>query len=132
LTSLLRSELSAVETYRGALARLDGQVAGARLRQICVDHSRSVQVLRGMLLRHGDAAPASTGAHERGLAEADDGELTTTVRALREGEARQVEAYRRALTDHELAPQIRALIRCDLLRRSETHVPVLEAMIDDP
>jgi hypothetical protein len=132
LTSLLRSELSAVETYRGALARLDGQAAGARLRQICVDHSRSVQVLRGLLLRHGDAAPASAGPRERGPTEGDDGELASTVRALREDEARQVEAYRRALTDHELGPQIRALIRSDLLRRSETHVPVLEAMIDDP
>lgn len=129
LTSLLRAELSAVETYRGALARLDGQAAGPQLRQICVDHSRSVQVLRGLLLRHGDAAPASTAARES----ADAGEeLAVTVRALREDEARQVEAYRRALADHELTPQIRALIRSDLLRRSETHVPVLEALIDEP
>ncbi|PCC71767.1 hypothetical protein SAMN02745121_03119 [Nannocystis exedens] len=130
LTRLLRAELSAVETYRGALARLDGRAAGARLRQICVDHSRAVQVLRGLLLRHGEAAPASTAGREPIAEERGGDELVATVHALRDHEARQVEAYRRALADPALTPQVKAMIRSDLLRRSEAHVPTLEAMLE--
>ncbi|WAS94756.1 hypothetical protein [Nannocystis punicea] len=129
LTRLLRAELSAVETYRGALARLDDRAAGAQLRQICVDHSRSVQVLRGLLLRHGEAAPDSTASHSRAADVSGDHGLAATVHALRDDEARQVEAYRRALSDPALTPQVKAMIRSDLLRRSETHVPTLEALI---
>ena len=128
LTCLLRAELSAVETYRGALARLDGPDAGPRLRQICVDHSRAVQVLRGLLMRHGEVAPTSTAGQEYAAARADEA-LTATVDALCDDEARQVEAYRRALNDPSLPPAVKAMIRSDLLRRSETHVPALEALI---
>ena len=130
LTSLLRAELSAVETYRGALERLDGQPVGAQLRQICVDHSRSVQVLRGLLLRHGETAPAASAGRGPDIAVRGDDELAATVHALREGEARQVEAYRRALADPALTPGVKAMIRSDLLRRSEGHVPTLEALIE--
>lgn len=130
LTSLLRAELSAVETYRGALERLDGQAVGAQLRRLCVDHSRSVQVLRGLLLRHGETAPAASAGREPELAVRDDDDaLAATVHALRDGEARQVEAYRRALADPALTPGVKAMIRSDLLRRSEGHVPTLEALI---
>jgi hypothetical protein len=130
LTSLLRAELSAVETYRGALERLDGQAVGPQLRQICVDHSRSVQVLRGLLLRHGETAPAASAGREPEIDVRGDDALAATVHALRDGEARQVEAYRRALSDPALTPGVKAMIRSDLLRRSEGHVPTLEALME--
>lgn len=132
LTSLLRAEESALEIYQSALARADGRPAGQRLRQICVDHVRAVQVLLGLLLRHGDDAPAPTTSADPFAAPVadEDAELTALVRSLRAGEARQVEEYRRALSDPNLTIAAKALIRSDLLRRSETHVPALDALID--
>lgn len=126
LTSLLSVELAAVETYRVALARAGDSAARVELRRICGDHSRAVQVLRALLLRLGDDAPGSTGARD-GFVDDGDGELA----ALRAGEARQVEAYRQALSDPGLTSAVKALIRSDLLRRSENHVPVLEALLAD-
>jgi hypothetical protein len=129
LTSLLRAEQSAVASYHHALARFAGRTAAPRLRRLCVDHSRAVQLLHGMLLRDDALAPPERADSPVGPA-GEELEPPALLRSLRGREALLVEQYRGALADARLSSAARALLRCDLLRRCEAHVPVLDALCD--
>lgn len=134
LSSLLRGEMSAMETYQKALEKVDGYPEGAQLRQIYMDHSHAVQVLRNLLMRYQAELPASSGAWGT-FANAVQATANlfgdkAALKALKEGEEHGIKDYQRALDDPEVATEVKAMIRSDLLRKCETHVPVLDAMID--
>jgi hypothetical protein len=134
LSSLLRGEMSAMETYQKALEKVDGYPEGAQLRQIYMDHSHAVQVLRNLLMRYQAELPASSGAWGT-FANAVQATANlfgdkAALKALKEGEEHGIKDYQRALDDPEVATEVKAMIRSDLLRKCETHVPVLDALID--
>lgn len=134
LQSLLRGEMSAMETYQKALEKVDGYPEGAQLRQIYMDHSHAVQVLRNLLMRYQAELPTSSGAWGT-FANAVQSTANlfgdkAALKALKEGEEHGIKDYMRALDDPEVATEVKAMIRSDLLRKCETHVPVLDALID--
>ena len=134
LQSLLRGEMSAMETYQKALEKVDGYPEGAQLRQIYMDHSHAVQVLRNLLMRYQAELPTSSGAWGT-FANAVQSTANlfgdkAALKALKEGEEHAIKDYMRALDDPEVATEVKAMIRSDLLRKCETHVPVLDALID--
>jgi len=52
------------------------------------------------------------------------------LQALKEGEEHRIREYERALHDPEVAEDAKAMSR-SLLARCRSHVPLLEALIDD-
>lgn len=136
LTSLLRGEMSAMETYQKALEKVDGYPEGAQLRQIYMDHSHAVQVLRNLLMRYQVELPDSSGAWGTF---ANAVQVTANLfgdkaalKALKEGEEHGIKDYQRALDDPQVATDVKAMIRSDLLRKCETHVPVLDSLLERP
>lgn len=134
LVGLLKGEMSAMETYQKALEKVDGYPEGAQLRQIYMDHSHAVQVLRNLLMRYQVELPNSSGAWGT-FANAVQSVANlfgdaTALRALKLGEENGIKDYQKALDDPSVSTDIKAVIRSDLLRKSETHVPVLDSLMD--
>lgn len=134
LTSLLRGEMSAMETYQKAMEKVDGYPEGARLRQILMDHSHAVQVLRNLLLRHNADLPTSSGAwgafaNAVQLAANLFGDAAA-LKALKEGEEHGIKDYERTLDEPGVSPEVKVMIRSDLLLKAKGHVPVLDALIE--
>lgn len=132
LKSLLRGEMSAVETYEKALAKVNGSPEGARLRQIFADHSQAVGLLRDLLLRYPGQMPTSSGAWGTfaGAVQATANLLgdAAALKALKEGEEHGIRSYESAINDPEVAEDVKEMSR-DLLMRCQGHIPVLDAMI---
>jgi len=132
LKSLLRGEMSAVETYEKALAKVNGAPEGARLRQIFADHSQAVGLLRDLLLRYPGQMPTSSGAWGTfaGAVQATANLLgdAAALKALKEGEEHGIRSYESAINDPEVAEDVKEMSR-DLLMRCQDHIPVLEAML---
>lgn len=134
LKSLLRGEMSAMETYEKAMEKVDGFPEGARLRQILMDHSHAVQVLRNLLLRHNAEMPTSSGAwgtfaNAVQVAANLFGDAAA-LKALKEGEEHGIKDYERTLADPAVGAEIKAMIRSDLLGKAQSHLPVLDALIE--
>lgn len=132
LKSLLRGEMSAVETYEKALAKVNGSPEGVRLRQIFADHSQAVGLLRDLLLRYPGQMPTSSGAWGTfaGAVQATANLLgdAAALKALKEGEEHGIRSYESAINDPEVAEDVKEMSR-DLLMRCQGHIPVLEAML---
>lgn len=132
LKSLLRGEMSAVETYERALSKVNGAPDGARLRQIFADHSQAVGLLRDLLLRYPGQMPTSSGAWGTfaGAVQATANLLgdAAALKALKEGEEHGIRSYESAINDPEVAEDVKETSR-DLLLRCQSHIPVLDALI---
>lgn len=132
LRSLLRGEMSAVETYERALTRVNGCPEGAQLRRIFADHSQAVGLLRDLLIRYPGELPTTSGAWGSfaNAVQATANVLgdAAALKALKEGEEHGIKNYQRALEDPEVAQDVKGLSR-SLLDRCHSHVPVLDAMI---
>ena len=111
LNAFLRAELSAVETYRLALARIASADRQAALRACLASHERRVEALRGQIRGLGgepvdDAGPAAAlarlGAGSAALRETD------VVSLLEEGEDQGLELYLEDVgkLDHETRKRI--------------------------
>lgn len=133
LESLLRGEMSAVETYEKALTQVEGYAGGPQLRQLHADHTEAVGLLRDMLIRYQGETPTSSGPW---------GAFANTVQAtanlfgdaaalksLKEGEEHGIRSYEAALADADVAEDVKGMVRA-LLSRCQAHVPVLDALID--
>jgi demethoxyubiquinone hydroxylase (CLK1/Coq7/Cat5 family) len=135
LNSLLRGELSAVETYQQALKRIGEDADGVQLRQLHHDHIEAANMLRTHVHQYGGEPEHGSGAW--GLfAQAIERTAslignTAAMKALRAGEERGVKDYERALQELDIPPESQLLIRSDLLPRTRTHVHVLERLMTE-
>jgi demethoxyubiquinone hydroxylase (CLK1/Coq7/Cat5 family) len=133
LNSLLRGELSAVETYQQALKRIGEDTDSIQLRQLHQDHIEAANILRQQVHQHGGRPDHGSGAW--GLfAQAIERTAslfgnTTAMKALRAGEERGIRDYERALQEPEMPAESQLLIRSDLLPRTRTHIHVLERLM---
>lgn len=132
LKSLLRGEMSAVETYEKALEKVDGYAGGPQLRQIHADHTEAVGLLRDMLIRYQGETPTSSGPWgafaSTVQAAANLFGDATALKSLKEGEEHGTKSYEAALDDGRVAEDVKAMSRA-LLSRCQAHVPVLDALI---
>jgi len=111
LNSFLRGEISAVETYREALARLASHDKEQALRACLASHERRVEVLRGQIRGLGGEPVAA--AREPGpFARLGEGSAvlldSDVVSLLEEGEDQGLELYLEDVgkLDHETRKQI--------------------------
>lgn len=125
LNSFLRGEISAVETYRMALDKLDAQSpARTDLLANLASHEERVAALRDAI-RTAGGVPADGSGIWGGFAKAVEGTAAvlgdkTAIAALEEGEDHGLDDYRDDLD--ELAPQHRDLIINRLIpAQQQTH-----------
>jgi hypothetical protein len=117
LNSLLRGEISAVETYRTALASVKVPTASTELTECMHSHERRVMKLRNRIVELGGTPVESSGVWgtfaKLVQESADVLGARLAIAALEEGEDRGVADYRKAMPD--LDEQSRDLLEQELL-----------------
>jgi len=133
LRSLLRGELSAVETYGQALAKLGDAKGAVELRRIDAEHREAASVLRQYVREQGDQpdqGPGAWGAFAKAVA--GTAKLfgnDAALKALKEGEEHGVKQYEDALEEKDLPAECNTLIRSTLLPRTRGHIAVLDRLM---
>jgi len=133
LNSLLRGEISAVQTYEQAIRAIgdDFGPEAAELRRIAQEHGEHAQDLRARVRTLGGDPDDSAGAWGT-LVQAVEGAArmlgdASALKALREGEEHGLRDYRDALS--ELDVESRRLVQDALLPAQLRHIQALEEMI---
>ena len=133
LNSLLRGELSAVETYEQALAKLDDTKGSNELRRIHEEHQEAVSTLRQHVHQHGGQPHQGSGAWGA-FARAVEGTAKllgndAALKALKEGEEHGIKQYEAILQNAEMPADCKAVISSTLLPRTRQHIPVLDRLM---
>jgi uncharacterized protein (TIGR02284 family) len=133
INSLLRGEISAVETYNLAIEKVgDDHVSDASLlRAIAQEHGEHAQRLREEIRRLGGEADDSSGAwgvYAKTIEAAAKlfGDASA-LKALKEGEEHGLKDYREALDD--LDGSTRRLVAEVLIPAQQRHITTLDAMM---
>jgi bacterioferritin (cytochrome b1) len=137
LNDLLRSELSAVETYRQALDKNRNQYGeDARfllLSQMMRDHEQAASQLRELVQRMGGVAANDSGAwgtwSKTVMGAAKLLGDKSALKALKEGEESGIKEYRSALRDRTPPPEIQQVVST-IVTREEEHVRQLDRLIE--
>jgi bacterioferritin (cytochrome b1) len=134
LNSLLRGELSAVETYRQAIAK-EGS-ASVELNRLRADHDDAASQLAARVKALG-GVPATDPGVWGDFTKALEGAAKVfgndaAMQALKAGEKLGTSSYERALDDADLDAASKDLIRNTLLPRQREHADVLQRRIDVP
>jgi hypothetical protein len=134
LNSLLRGEMSALETYRQAREKF-GEESGpgaAELLQIQLDHRDASDALWHHIEQHGGKPSEGSGpwgafakAVENTAALLGD---AAALKALKEGEEHGLKDYQDALEDKGLPEDCQALIRGLLVKQRE-HIAILDRLM---
>lgn len=133
LSSLLRGELAAVETYQQALDKLDDSKGAAELRRIHAEHRDAASILRSHISQHGGQPVQSSGAWGA-FAQAVEGTAQllgndAALQALKQGEEQGIRDYEGALQDDDLPADCKLLIQSKLLPPTREHVPLLDGLM---
>jgi hypothetical protein len=127
--SLLKGELSAIESYDLALGKFDRELEQPVLRAIRADHQVNAERLREQLAELGakPLAGPETGAFAQAVAETTSilGKFPTLT-ALEEGEEQGIDEYKEALRNPEASENIKIAIRQDLLPPLTGHIAALD------
>jgi hypothetical protein len=130
--SLLRGELSAIETYNQALEKFDSEMERSALRSIQSDHQHSAGRLREHLIDMG-AEPAAESGAWGSFAQAVEGTAkllgeSPALAALQQGEEHGVDEYEEALRNRDVMEEIKAVIRQQLLPPLSEHIAALDRL----
>lgn len=136
LNRLLRGELSAIETYKQALAKIGNNGGALELMRLEAEHIEAAELLRQHVAQRGGIPDFSSGAWGA-FARSVEGTAqlfgrTAALKALKEGEEHGAKEYELALEDEDLDPEGRRLIASRLLPRQREHVPVLDRLMQAP
>jgi hypothetical protein len=134
LDSLLRGEMSAIETYRMAIAKLEGsnEPGVADLQRIQRDHRDAADALWHRLERKGERPSEGSGAWGA-FAKAVEGTAklfgnAAAIKALKEGEEHGLEEYREALDEDGVSAENETLLR-EFMTRQQQHLQILDRML---
>jgi hypothetical protein len=134
LDSLLRGEMSAIETYRMAIEKLeDSQSAWTpELHAMQRDHRDAADALWHALERKGKRPSESAGPWGA-FAKAVEGTAklfgnAAALKALKEGEEHGLKEYDEALRDSSLGRDVQATIR-GFVNRQRSHIDALDRLI---
>jgi uncharacterized protein (TIGR02284 family) len=132
LNSLLRGEMSAIETYRQALEKA-GTAPGAQdLHRFAKDHRDAADNLWHHIEQHGGKPSEGSGAWGS-WAKAVEGTAklfgnAAALKALKEGEEHGLKDYQDALKSKDMAPDCQSLIR-SLIEKQREHIAALDRLI---
>lgn len=130
--SLLRGEISAIETYGQAIEKFKDSPERTTLQQLRAEHVENAQVLRKHL-KEMNAAPDTSSGPWGTFVKAVEGTATVlgkspALAALEEGEKHGIDEYREALENDAVMTEIKDEIRMKLLPSLENHLQTLAAL----
>jgi uncharacterized protein (TIGR02284 family) len=133
LNSLLRGEISAVETYQQAIEKVGDEHASdaAALRAIAQEHGEDARALREAIEQLGGEADDSSGAWGawaktvQGVAKLFGD--ASALKALKEGEEHGLKDYEEAIDDVDSVS--RALIVSRLIPNQKRHIATIDGMM---
>lgn len=128
--SLLRGELSAIETYTQAIEKYGDNTGDSILESIRDDHESSAAALREIIGDKGKEAVTSSGPWGT-FANAVEGVASLfgespALVILQHGEIHGISEYEKALDDEDLDESVKWLIRDELLPALRDHLVELE------
>jgi len=133
LNSLLRGEISAVETYLQAEDKFAGNTDSDALRRMRDDHQEASNQLRMHVRDKGETPAHGSGAWGTFAKLIEGGAKVfgraAALKALKEGEEHGVNSYESALGDRQLPPECNTLIRDRLLPRCREHIQTLDRLM---
>jgi uncharacterized protein (TIGR02284 family) len=139
LNSLLRGEISACETYRMAIDKIQSgdQISmdnASILREIERDHGVAAQQLRQRIEQLGGEASNSSGAWGT-WAQAVQGTMnlfgdTSALKSLKEGEEHGLKDLSEALDDSGVDTASRELIASQLIPQQQRHVGLIDQLMN--
>jgi uncharacterized protein (TIGR02284 family) len=129
---LLRGELSAVETYDQAIEKYADLPAAEELQRIREEHSRAASMLAENVRNMGGEPEMGSGAWGV-FATAVQGTANlfganSALESLQKGEEAGRNDYQEALTDDEVMPECKEMIREELLPSVIEHIACLEKL----
>jgi uncharacterized protein (TIGR02284 family) len=132
LNSLLRGEMSAIETYRQALEKIGHEPGAEALHQLRTDHRDAADALWHHVEQHG-GKPSEGSGPWGAFAKAVQATATifgdaATLKSLKEGEEHGLKDYQDALQDPDLPADCQALLR-GLLEKQRAHLPMIDALM---
>jgi uncharacterized protein (TIGR02284 family) len=133
LNSLLRGEMSAIETYRQAREKVTpGEPGAAELERFQLDHRDAADALWHHIEQHGGKPSEGSGAWGS-WAKTVEGTAkllgnAAALKALKEGEEHGLKDYQDALEDKNLPADCQTLIR-GFLEKQRQHIAVLDRLI---
>ena len=125
LNAFLRGEISAVETYKMALDKVDpGSPSRATLEENRRSHEERARILRSEILALGGEPSTSSGAWGVWAKAVEGGAKIVgekaAIAALEEGEDHGLKEYR--IDDKDLDPKVRQIVTSQLLpQQQQTH-----------
>lgn len=127
--SLLRGELSAVETYSLAINRYAGKPAIGELQRIRSEHALSAARLSQNVRDMGGTPDEDSGAWGM-FAKAVQGAANlfgadSALESLQRGEEKGRSDYRAAIENDDVMPSCKEMIRSELLPRVDHHIATL-------
>ena len=133
LNELLRSELSAVETYTHAIGLIEDPTAIAELQRIRDDHRRAERELRECVVERNGVPAGASGVWPAFAATAAAGAkaigCASLLAPLRQCEEYAIVAFEGALNHEDLHPACHRLIGSDLLPAARRHVDELNRLL---
>jgi hypothetical protein len=137
IDKLLKDELSATETYQQALDKFreEGKtVESENLMPIYEDHEEAVSTLQNQIRELGATPSEDSGAWGSWAKIVQGGAnlmgKQAALKALQEGERSGVEDYEEALQDPELPSNVRSIIETRLLPAQQSHIRILDRLLD--
>ena len=133
LNSLLRGEMSAIETYRQALEKVGNEPGTEALHQLRTDHRDAADALWHHIEQHGGKPSEGSGPWGT-FAKAVEGTAklfgdAAALKALKEGEEHGLKDYEDALKDKDLPADCQALVR-GLLEKQRGHIQTLDRLME--
>ena len=130
IEELIRGEISAVESFDTVLSKVKDQTEVGELSKIRQDHQKAVDVLKqfseGELTGETDTSGpwgTFTTAFAGGASLFGD---KAAINALKLGEQHGLNEYREALDKAEVNPELKQIIRTELIPGQERHLAVIE------
>ena len=133
LNSLLRGEMSAIETYRLAIEKLGNEPGAEELHAFQREHRDAADRLWHHVERHEGRPPADSGPWGS-FAKLVQGTANllgdaAALKSLKEGEEHGLKEYEEALRNTDLTEDSRELLG-DLLAKQRQHIATLDRLIE--
>ena len=134
LNSLLRGEISAIETYQQALEKIGSDPDAAELRRIHHEHRDAANMIRKQVHELGGKPDQDSGAWGA-WAKTVEGTAkmlgtTAALKALKEGEEHGQKSYEDALQEEGLPSECKSAIRSTLLMQTQEHIAALDRLMN--
>lgn len=133
LNSLLRGELSAVETYEQGIAKFDDSAHKSTLMRIRDEHVKAATKLQGLVRSYGGEPSTGSGPWGTfvtaltGTAKVIGPQALLSV--LKQGEEHGISHYEKALDNEGLPIECKYTLRAESLPSCRQHVAMLDGLI---